>query len=107
MSPILVLFIYVTVGLIYVTLYTFAAFLFSYKIYLVSNEKYVTGSFVSATGLFINFSLYAFVPYIAISLNFWILGILLLVALAIGAFFANAILSKIDLFHGKSEGECD
>lgn len=99
--------IYIVIGVLYVFLYSFAAFMFSYKIYLVTHEKYLIGSLVSGIGLFINFSLYAFIPFIAISLNIWPLALLLLISLGVGAFFANAVMNKVDFLHSKDEKECD
>lgn len=99
-------FVYLLIGAMYVLVFTFASFLFSYKIYLVSHDKYLFGSVVSGLGIFINFSLYAFVPFIAIAVNLWWLSLVLLGSLAIGSFVANAVMVKIDFFHeDEKEGE--
>lgn len=98
----MMIFLGLMIGLIYILVYSFASFLFSYKIYLVSNDKYNLGALVSGVGLFINFSLYAFVPYIAIATTIWWLALILLFALAIGAFLSTAIMSKVDFFHTKN-----
>lgn len=100
-------FIYLLIGILYIVVFTFASFLFSYKIYLVSNDKYVWGAFVSATGIFINFSLYAFVPFVAVAVSLWWLSVVMLVSLAIGSFVANAIMVKVDFFHDKEEKEAE
>lgn len=94
---------YLLLGALYVLLYTFASFLFSYKIYLVSTNRYNIGAIVSAIGLFINFSLYAFVPYIAIATTKIWLSVTLLVSLGIGSYFANSVMNKVDFFHTKDE----
>ncbi len=97
--------IYISLGIAYVLLYTFASFLFSYKIFLVSTDRYYWGAFISALGLFINFSLYAFIPFIAIATQYIGLSITLLISLGIGSFFANAIMGKVDFFHTKEDKE--
>ncbi len=96
-------FLSLLLGALYVLLYTFASFLFSYKIYLISNDKYALGAMASGGGLFINFSLYAFVPFIAIAVSMWWLSIILLISLGIGSFLANAVMGKVDIFHTKDK----
>ncbi len=91
-------FFYVVGFFLYVFLYTFASFLFNYKIYLVSNNKYWLATIPSGLGIFINFSLYAFIPFLAVVVNIPI-AIVLISALATGAFLSNAVMTKIDLFH--------
>ncbi len=95
--------IYVVACLIYVAVYTFASFLFNYKVYLVNHEKYVLGTLISGAGIFINFALYAIVPYIAIATQYPTLAFALLAGLGIGAYFSNAVLTKIDFFHNNDE----
>ncbi len=85
----------------YIFLYTFASFLFNYKIFLVNNDKYYLGAIVSGSGLFINFSLYAFIPFITLHLGSWIVALILVIALMIGSFLSNAIMGRVDLFHQK------
>ncbi len=102
-SVVLEMFIYILIGCLYVLLYTFASFLFSYKIYLVSSDRYTYGALISGLGLFINFSLYAFVPFIAVAVNMWWLSLILLFSLGIGSFLANAVMGKVDLFHMKDK----
>ena len=94
--------------LIYILFYTFASFLFSYKIFLVSNNKYKLGALVSGVALFINFSLYAFVPFLAVTIQIWWLVLVLILALSIGSFLSVTIVSKLDLFHkDKDEKKAD
>lgn len=94
---------YIFIALSYIFFYTLASFLFNYKIFLVSNDKYNLGAFISGLGLFINFSLYAFVPYVAIALSNVVLSIIMLFALGLASFISNAIMTKIDFLHSKNE----
>ncbi len=103
MDPIVFVSLSITIGILYVLAYSFASFLFNYKIYLIGHEKYILGAIVSGMAIFINFTLYAFVPYIAIATSIPWLAAVLLVSLGIGAFFSSAVLSKVDLFHNKNK----
>ncbi len=107
MSPILFVMLSLVVGAIYVVVYSFASFLFSYKIYLVGHEKYFLGAVISGMGIFINFSLFAFVPYIAIATTIPWLSIVLLISLGVGSFLSTSVMSKVDLFHTKDKEEDD
>ncbi len=89
--------------LLYILLYTFASFLFNYKIFLVSNDKYYIGAIASGIALFINFSLYAFIPFFALTLTHWWIAIIFMLGLLIGSFLSNAVMSKVDFFHTKRD----
>ncbi len=88
--------------IIYVLLYAFASFLFSYKVYLIQNNKYILSALMSGFAVFINFSLYAFVPLLTIAIS-WYWAVVLISALAISSFFANAVLGRVDLAHSKRD----
>lgn len=105
MSEFAIVLIYLLIAVLYVLAYTFASFLFSYKIYLVSNKRFYLGAIVSGCGIFINFTLYAFVPYIAIATTHIWLSVVLLIALGVGAYFSNSVMSKVDFFHTKEKNE--
>lgn len=88
--------------LAYIILDTISTFFFTYKVYLVNNDKYKLAAIMSGLGLFISFTLYAFIPFLTVVIN-WYWAIVLIAALAIGNFFANAVLSRIDIFHSKKD----
>ncbi len=99
---VLAVFIYIAVFILYISLYTFSEFLFTYKVYLISNDKFKLSALASGLGLFISFSLYAFIPFLAVVIQ-WEWALVLIIALAVGNFLSNIVLNKVDMLHKKSD----
>ena len=99
MSPLVI----IAIAILYLLLYFISSFLFSYKVFLVLNGKYRLGALVSGIALFIAFSLYAFIPYLAVTLNSIWMTVALLVSLVFASFLSSVVMSKVDLFHTKND----